>query len=157
MATTHYQQDRLTATLFFSERHPAIRRYRHPSMETVRVTSCAVSVCRRAPLTELTRASSEGFHEHLSESGATPEPNVNGVRRVSRNETSWHDTVCTEGYQEHLSLARHRLHRELPRAAQLSRALLSARALKCRRTQRGGFRKGPETSQNTAGTMLERP
>ena len=43
MATTHYQQDRLS---------------------------------------ELTQTSSEGFHEHLSESHATLEPTANGVKRV---------------------------------------------------------------------------
>ena len=58
----------------------------------------------------------QGCQEHLSESDAKFELNANAVRRVSRNGKSWRDIVCTEGYEQHLPLARHRVHRGLSRA-----------------------------------------
>ena len=48
--------------------------------------------------------------EHISESDVQSEPNANGGTSVHRNAQSWRDKLCTERYQEPLSLKGHHSH-----------------------------------------------
>ena len=119
----------------------------------------------------MARAGSEGCQEHLSESDAKFELNANGVRRVFRNGKCWRDIVCTEGYEQHLSLARHRVHRGLSRAPlsevararsqgyqeNLSESDAKPRAIKSVATERGDYFENAGDIAKITETILEGP